>query len=201
MSGTGRYLRVKNFWAYQNADVWKKSRVHPPWCKFFVHRDLELDQLPWEARLLWYELLGVATRYANAFLSETQWIANETRMPPSIVRKHLPRLVEGGWLSYSSTGRRSRKILDKALDQKKKEKKKETPLTPLTEISETPEERIRTAALVRASLAVTNGSIVKWARTDGPKLEDGDFFMAIQGVGDAERKRAIRARAEAKHAA
>lgn len=33
------YLRVRNFWDYQNADIWKKAQGnkgghrHPPWCK------------------------------------------------------------------------------------------------------------------------------------------------------------------------
>lgn len=105
MSG---YLRVKNFWKYQNADVWKKCDGHPPWFKHFVHRDRELDQLPVVARLLFSELLGSATRNSNVLQDDLNWICSEVRMTPKEVAQALPMLVKGGWLSQSSSARRSR---------------------------------------------------------------------------------------------
>jgi hypothetical protein len=131
------YLSIINFWNYQNADVWKKSRTHPPWFKHYVHRDRELDALPVEARLLWVELLAAATRHNNILglgplppghgLSEAEaklresernlsWICGEVRMEPETVAEMLPLLIKGGWLSQTATPRRSRKPSRKNLE-------------------------------------------------------------------------------------
>ena len=111
------YLRVRNFWEYQNADAWKKARDtkrgHPPWCKLYVQQDIELQQLPWEAEQLFYALLRVATKYANVFPNDSQFIVNETRIPLSIVGKHLPLLVKGRWVSQTKSSRPSREVLEK----------------------------------------------------------------------------------------
>ncbi len=103
------YLSVTNFWKYQNADAWKKAKTHPPWFKHFVHRDRELDQLPLVARLLFYELLGAATRNSNVLEADLNWIWAETRVEPEVIAEALPLLVKGGWLSETKTARRSRK--------------------------------------------------------------------------------------------
>ena len=140
------YLSVVNFWKYQNADVWKKSRTHPPWFKMYVHRDREIDALGVHARLLWVELLAAATRYGNVLgmpsepvdkagenqsLSDAEleakqlrsdceatvrWISAETRIDPEVIAETLPKLIKGGWLSETSTPRRSRKSSRKTLD-------------------------------------------------------------------------------------
>lgn len=103
-----RYLAVRNFWKYQNADVWKKSRGHPPWFKFYVHRDLELDLLPPVAKLLWYEILACATRYTNVILNDSEWLSHETRIAPEQISEYLPVLLRGRWLSQTNTPRRTR---------------------------------------------------------------------------------------------
>lgn len=118
------YLSVANFWKYQNADAWKKAKTHPPWFKHYVHRDRELDALPYPARLLFWELLAAATRYENvlgpgglngseAKLSDSEeilsWIQSETRVDIETIRETLPLLLQGGWLSQTKTARRSRK--------------------------------------------------------------------------------------------
>lgn len=108
------YLRISKFWDYQNADVWKKCKGHPPWFKHFVHRDREMDRLPIATRLLWIELLGVATRHSNVLEDDLKWISTETRMPLNEVRKALPVLLKGGWLSQTATPRRSRNLPVKA---------------------------------------------------------------------------------------
>ncbi len=133
------YLSVRRFWDYQNADVWKKSKGHPPWFKFYVHRDREVDELPPLARLLWYELLAAACRHGNvlkANLNESErdlkWICSEVRMEPEEVAEYLPMLLKGGWLSQTRTPRRSRKpsrkVLESSLDLIEEEEEREEPL-------------------------------------------------------------------------
>jgi hypothetical protein len=107
------YLSVQNFWKYQDRNAWKKAKTHPPWFKHYVHRDPELDKLPLAARLLFIELLGVATRYANvieADLNGSEWDLNalwaETRIPPEVIAENLQLLIKGGWLSQTKTRRR-----------------------------------------------------------------------------------------------
>jgi hypothetical protein len=111
------YLSVRKFWDYQNADVWKKCKGHPPWFKLFVHRDGEIDMLPPLARLLWYELLSAATRHANVLQADLKWLSSETHLDRKVIAEMLPLLVKGGWLSETDTPRRSRtpsrKIRDK----------------------------------------------------------------------------------------
>ena len=109
------YLSVENFWKYQNADVWKKSKTHPPWFKHYVHRDAELDKLPPATRLLFFELLGAATRYSNVIEDDLNWLYAETRIDPKLIREGLAQLLKGGWLSRTKTRRRSRQLSRKNL--------------------------------------------------------------------------------------
>lgn len=123
------YLSVQNFWKFQNADVWKKSVGHPPWFKHFVHRDMELDDLPTDARLLFYELLAAATRYSNVLKADLSWLASETRMDAEVIAEMLPLLMKGAWLSETKSPRRSRKPSrasgsDNPLDLKEEEEDK-----------------------------------------------------------------------------
>ena len=92
------YLSIANFWKYQNADVWKKSPGHPPWFKHYVHRDRELDKLEPMARLLFYELLGAATRHKNVLDSDPKWLLTETLLDTKDIANHLPALLNGGWI-------------------------------------------------------------------------------------------------------
>jgi hypothetical protein len=110
------YISVTNFWEYQNSDVWKKCKGHPPWFKHYVHRDRELDKLSLGARLLFWELLAAATRYQNVLEADLSWICSETRMAPEVVAESLPVLVKGGWLSQTKSKRRSREPSRKNLD-------------------------------------------------------------------------------------
>ena len=129
------YLRIRNFWEYQNADAWKKAkqtkRGHPAWCKVYVQPDLELQRLPWEAEQLFYALLRVATKYTNVFPNDSEWIVKETRIPLSVVSEMLPQLVKGRWLSQSRSARPSRNILEKLSPRSREEVEEETPQTPL----------------------------------------------------------------------
>jgi hypothetical protein len=104
------YLSVTNFWKYQNADVWKKTKIHPPWFKHYVHRDPELDKLEPAARLLFWEILAAATRYSNVLERDLNWLYAETRVEPELIAEHLPHLVKGGWLSETKSKRRSRGV-------------------------------------------------------------------------------------------
>lgn len=130
------YLRVTNFWEYQNADAWNKAGEkkrgprRPTWCKLFVYRDDELDRQPAHVRLVFLELLRLATLYANAIPNDSQRIANEIRVDPKLVSKALTDLEKGGWIKGSKTARFSRKPSRKtrALDV---EVEIETPQTPL----------------------------------------------------------------------
>ena len=110
------YLSVVNFWKYQNADVWKKAKVHPPWFKHYVQRDLDLDHMSIGARLLFWELVGAATRYSNVLEDDLNWIWAETRVDPEVIAEELPKLLKGGWLSQTQSRRRSRKILENPLE-------------------------------------------------------------------------------------
>lgn len=109
-----KYLRVKNFWDYQNADAWKKARQnrgghrHPAWCKLYVARDLELDAEKPVVRLVFYELLRLATVCENVIPNDISTIANAISMPRQAVGEAIPRLLKGGWLSESASARRSR---------------------------------------------------------------------------------------------
>lgn len=119
------YLSVQNFWKYQNADVWKKSKGHPPWFKHWVNRDRELDALPLLTRLVFYELLAAATRHSNVLEADLKWLWAETRVDSESIRESLPALLKGGWLSETKTPRRSRKpsreVRDDRLDLREEE--------------------------------------------------------------------------------
>lgn len=111
------YLRIRNFWDFQNADAWKKSlaskKQDPPgWCKLYRRRDHDLDLLPVEARLLFHELLKVATETQNVIPKKSEWISSATRMTTQQVTKALPLLLEGAWLTETRSSRPSRKILE-----------------------------------------------------------------------------------------
>jgi len=116
--GSSSYLRVRNWERYQNADVFKKSNGRPPWCKLFTRRDLELDEASLEARLLFFELLRVASEYVNVMRNDLNWISRETRLPVEAVAKGLPELLNGAWLSETKTPRRSRKIRESIATRK-----------------------------------------------------------------------------------
>lgn len=103
------YLSVVNFWKHQDKNAWKKAKYHPPWFKHVVHRDRDLDRLPLEARLLWWELLAAATRYSNVLEADLNWLSMETRINPETIKQVLPLLVKGGWLSETKTARRATK--------------------------------------------------------------------------------------------
>lgn len=123
------YLRIKNFWDYQNADAWKKAaaskKQEPPgWCKLYRRRDRDLDRLPIPARLLFHELLKVATEHLNAIPNETEWIASEVKMPVREVEKALSLLLQGAWLKETRTGRPSREFLEKFSPKEVRSKKK-----------------------------------------------------------------------------
>ncbi len=121
------YVRIRNWDRYQNADVFKKSKGRPPWCKLFTRRDLEFDAASIEARLLFYELLRVATEYANVMSNDLNWISRETRLPLKVVAKGLPELLKGAWLTETTSPRRSRKIREKFSTRQEVEKKPPSP--------------------------------------------------------------------------
>lgn len=100
------YLSVTNFWKYQDRNAWKKTKTHPPWFKFYVHRDQDIDHLPVAARLLFIELLAVATRYRNVLEADPNWIRMETRIELELITENLPLLLKGGWLRETKTARR-----------------------------------------------------------------------------------------------
>lgn len=108
------YLRIRNFWKYQNADAWKKAQVNkgghknPAWCKLYVTRDLELDAEKPITRLVFYELLRLATVHSNAISNDSKAIASAISLPTQAVSQAIHRLLEGGWLSETKTGRASR---------------------------------------------------------------------------------------------
>ena len=117
------YLRVKNFWDYQNADAWKKAKAnkgghkHPAWCKFYVARDMELDREKPMVRLVFYELLRLATVCENAIPNDSQAIAKAISTPTQATTQAIERLLEMGWLSETRTRRSSRKPSRKILHQ------------------------------------------------------------------------------------
>lgn len=173
------YLSVTRFWDYQNADVWKKAKGHPPWFKHYVHHDRELDELPNDARLLYYELLAAATRNGNVLKAtlkrsgsevneDLKWLCAETRMEAEAIAEHLPTLLKGGWLSETRTPRRSRKpsrkTLESSLEPKEEEveEDKERPL-PLLRAVEDPAER---KAAAEAALAKINERLGNTSMTD-----------------------------------
>jgi hypothetical protein len=123
VSGEVSYLRIKNFWEYQNADAWKKARKnkgghkHPAWCKFHCARDQELDAEKPMTRLVFYELLRLSTIYENAILNDISKIAKAISMSPDATRQAIDRLLEVGWLSETKTPRRSREPSRKILHQ------------------------------------------------------------------------------------
>ena len=134
------YLSVANFWKYQNADIWSKAKTHPPWFKHYVHRDRELDQLDPMARLLFYELLGAATRHRNVLFSDPKWLLTETLLDANDIAKHLPVLLKGGWIKETRRPVRSRKrsriiresfSLARAHAREDEDKEEDIPPTPL----------------------------------------------------------------------
>ena len=127
------YLRVRNFWEYQNADVWKKAQEnkgghrHPPWCKLYVRHDFELMAEKPIVRLVFYELLKLATVSGNVIPNDISTIAKAISTPSQDTLKAIDRLLKGGWLSETSSPRRSRKILaQKQIEKEKKISKSST---------------------------------------------------------------------------
>ena len=108
------YLRIRNFWNYQNADAWNKAEKnrgghrHPAWCKLLVHRDMELDLEPPLVRLVFLELLRLATVHANAIPKNEKAIAKAISLPTQQVGQAIHRLLEAGWINESNSARRSR---------------------------------------------------------------------------------------------
>lgn len=117
------YLRVRNFWNYQNADAWKKAKAnkkghkHPAWCKLYVARDFELDAERPIVRLVFLELLKLATIYANVIPNNSQLIANAISLPPKDVAQAIEELLNGAWLTETQSARRSREPSRKIPDQ------------------------------------------------------------------------------------
>lgn len=140
------YLRLRNFWEYQNADAWKKAQgnkngaQHPAWCKLHARRDYEIDVLPIVTRLVWVELLRLATVYANAIPNDSQLIANAISIDSQAVSESIERLLKGRWIQVSRSNRLSRKPSRKNLPLEKEVRSKKTPLPPL-ENSREPEAR------------------------------------------------------------
>jgi hypothetical protein len=109
------YIRVENFWEFQNADAWKKaaqakkdSSRHPNWCKLVVRRDYEMDRLPLSTRLLYLELLRLATQHSNVIPNESEWIAKQISMRSQDVVKGLAQLRKGGWIKETRSARPTR---------------------------------------------------------------------------------------------
>lgn len=133
------YLRLRNFWEYQNADAWKKAQgnkngaQHPAWCKLHARRDYEIDVLPIVTRLVWVELLRLATVYANAIPNDSQLIANAISIDSQQVSESIDRLLEGRWIQVSRSNRLSRKPSRKILPLEKEVRSKKTPQTPLSD--------------------------------------------------------------------
>lgn len=135
------YLRVRNFWEYQNADAWKKAlaakkdrRRHPTWCKLSVNRDRHLDALPVPTRLLFLELLRLAVEHTNVIPNDSEWIAKQICMSPKDVSKGCADLLKGRWIVETKSGRLSREFLETfATRSRSKKEEIENPPTPLSE--------------------------------------------------------------------
>ena len=113
------YIRIERFWDFQNADAWKKaaqakkdSSRHPNWCKLVVRRDYEMDQLPIPTRLVYLELLRLATQHSNVIPNESEWIANQVSMDAGDVAQALHQLLKGRWIKVTATNRLSRELLE-----------------------------------------------------------------------------------------
>lgn len=133
------YLRVREFWAYQNADAWKKAlaakkseRRYPTWCKLSVRRDREMDALPIHTRLLYLELLRLAVEHANVIPNDPEWISKQISMPRGAVTKGIRELLKGAWIQETKSARLSREFLETfATRSRSKKLEIENPPTPL----------------------------------------------------------------------
>lgn len=139
----GGYLRVRNFWDYQNADAWKKARAnkrgnrHPAWCKLYAARDYEIDQLPVVTRLVWYELLRLATIHANAIPNDSQLILKQISIDSQDYANACGQLIKGGWIKVSKTKRLSREPSRNFLPLDR-DRDRENPLPPFQGKSQPP---------------------------------------------------------------
>ena len=138
------YLRVKKFWEYQNADAWKKARKnkgghkHPAWCKLYVARDLKLDAEEPIVRLVFYELLRLATVNANVIPNESETIAKAISMTPGQVAKAVDRLLKGAWLSETKSARPSREFLETFYTDRDREEIRKTSREPVGALEKPP---------------------------------------------------------------
>lgn len=114
------YIRIRNFWEYQNSDAWTKAlaakkaqRRYPNWCKLSVKRDDEMDDLDVHTRLLFLELLRLATEHTNVIPNNAERIAKKISMDSERVAKGLEELAEGRWIQVTKSGRLSREFLEK----------------------------------------------------------------------------------------
>lgn len=127
------YLRVREFWEYQNADAWKKAlaakkseRRYPTWCKLVVRRDRDMDTLPIATRLLYLELLRLAVEHTNVIPNDSEWIAKQISMTPGAVTKGITELLKGAWIQETKSNRLSREFLETfASRSRSRSKKKE----------------------------------------------------------------------------
>src|SRR5574337_882039 len=78
-------------------------------------------------RLVFYELLKLATIHSNAIPNDSEAIAKAISIAPREVSQAVTRLLEGAWLCETSTKRFSREPSRKSLDKIEKEiEKKKT---------------------------------------------------------------------------
>ena len=115
------YLRVRKFSELQHY----KNKQNHAWVKFYVKtlEDEDLRALPVATRLLWDMLLLLACRHGNAIPNDSKRIGNLLGIRPSVVRQGIQQLLEGGWLSETQSGRKSRLPLDQSLAPVREEKK------------------------------------------------------------------------------
>lgn len=97
------YIRVVKWDEYQHYG----DRRNPPWIK--LHTSMldkpEIRQMPLLTRLLWVELLLLASRSRNATEADLKLLSSQTRIPRKDIREGLAYLAKMGWIKETQTSR------------------------------------------------------------------------------------------------
>ncbi len=186
------YIRIENFWEFQNADAWKKaaqakkdSSRHPNWCKLVVRRDYEMDKLPTATRLLYLELLRLATEHSNVIPNESEWIVKQISMRSQDVVKGLAQLRKGGWIKETRSSRPTRN------ESQTKVKKSEPLLNDTRDESEMNGITPQTLIPMRIEDEVSSRELLETFATRTRKRKRKEPSFLPTSTKDAERKEGI----------
>lgn len=122
---TPKYIRVKNWERYQNADVFKKSDGKPPWIKLYrtLLDDYEFMHLEVEERYTLMMLWLLAAQTSNTIPNDFTWISQRI----GVHELQLESLVKQGFCSYTNSRPRLEKLALRSKNEEEEEEEENPP--------------------------------------------------------------------------